>query len=63
MRRAAPATGAALEANVAPVAERRARRERELKIWATELVYDAAPKVATARGVKHPLPLSCCVGR
>jgi hypothetical protein len=43
------AAGAALEANVAPVAERRAGRERELKLWASELVYTAAPKVAAAR--------------
>ena len=43
------AAGAARHADVAPVAERRAGRNRELKIWATEFVYNAAPKVAAAR--------------
>ena len=43
------AAGAALESNVAPVAERRAGRNREMKIWASEMVYQAAPKVAAAR--------------
>jgi hypothetical protein len=43
------AGGAALEGGVAPVAERRAGRGHELKIWASDFVYRAAPKVAAER--------------
>ena len=43
------ARGAALEANVAPVAERRAGRNYQLILWANEFVFQAAGKVAAER--------------
>ena len=43
------AAGAGRCADVAPFADRRAGRKHELKIYATEFVYQAAPKVAAAR--------------
>lgn len=43
------AAGAALDADEAPAAERKAGRKHELKIWASEFVYKASPKVAAAR--------------
>ena len=39
------AAGAGRCADVAPFADRRAGRKHELKIYATEFVYQAAPKV------------------
>jgi hypothetical protein len=48
------ARGAALDAGVIPAAEARAGRTAELRVWCTPSVFQAVPKLATARGMLVP---------